>query len=48
MPHNDAIKGAEIPARPNQDQGNARKRALDFLGFIRPEWDFSMGYGDSK
>jgi hypothetical protein len=30
--------------RPNKTKQNS----LDLLGFIRPNWDFSMGYGDSK
>jgi hypothetical protein len=25
-----------------------KQKSLDFLDFIRPNWDFSMGYGDSK
>jgi hypothetical protein len=25
-----------------------KQKPLDFLDFIRPNWDFSMGYGDSK
>jgi hypothetical protein len=33
-------------SKPTQE--NPRKNALDFLGFIRPNRDFPMGYEDSK
>jgi hypothetical protein len=26
----------------------SKQNGLDLLGFIRPIWDFSMGYGESK
>ncbi len=38
-----ALQGA-----PKPNQGNPRKKGLDCLGFIRPNWDLSMGYGKSK
>jgi hypothetical protein len=31
-------------ARPNK----TKQKALDLLGFLRPNRDFSMGYGQSK
>ena len=33
-------------SKPNQD--NPSKKSVDLFGFIRPNWDFSMGYSDSK
>jgi hypothetical protein len=32
---------------PNKSKQNQAK-SLDLLGFIRPNWGFSMGYGESK
>jgi hypothetical protein len=34
----------QIQAKPNK----SKQKRLDLLGFIRPNPDFSMGYGDSK
>jgi hypothetical protein len=39
------------PSRSKQDQAQPNKtkqKSLDLLGFIRPNRDFSMGYGESK
>ena len=36
------------PSPSKSGQGNSSKKCLDFLGFIRPNWDFPIGYGDSK
>ena len=33
-----------IQAKPNK----TKRKSLDFLGFLWPNWDFSMGYGESK
>ncbi len=33
-----------IQAKPNK----TKQKSLDFLGFLRPNRDFSMGYGESK
>jgi len=40
--------GKILPSQTKRIQENPRKNALDFLGFIRPNRDFSVGYGDSK
>jgi hypothetical protein len=34
----------QIQAKPNK----SKQKGLDSLGFIRPNRDFSMGYGQSK
>jgi hypothetical protein len=31
-----------------ENQGKPRKKSLDFLGFLRPNRAFSMGYGDRQ
>jgi hypothetical protein len=39
------------PSKTKQNQAKPSKtkqNCLDLLGFIRPNRDFSMGYGDSK
>ena len=42
---------AGVPGNAKQMQANPRKskeKSLHFLGFLWPNWDFSMGYGESK
>jgi hypothetical protein len=36
------------PSRAKENQGKPRKKSLDFFGFLRPNRDFSISYGDSK
>jgi len=39
------------PSVPNSGQikpNKTKENSLDLLGFIRPNWDFSMGYSGSK
>jgi hypothetical protein len=33
-----------IQGKPNK----SKEKSLDFLGFLWPNWAFSMGYGESK
>jgi hypothetical protein len=38
------LRANSIQINPNK----SKQKSLDFLGFIRPNRDFSMGYGESK
>jgi hypothetical protein len=47
----EAVAPRGLNQRVNSFQGNPNKtkqKGLDFLGFIRPNQAFSMGYGESK
>jgi hypothetical protein len=45
---NDSKPNQARPNRTKENQEKPRKKSLDFLGFIRPNQDFSMGCGDSR
>jgi hypothetical protein len=36
------------PKKTKKNQEKPRKKSLDFLGFLRPNRDISMGYRDSQ
>ena len=36
------------PSQTKKNQEKPRQKSLELLGFVRPNWDFSIGYGDPR
>jgi hypothetical protein len=44
----DTTKGRVISKQIQAEPNKTKQNSLDLFGFIPPNWDFSMGYGESK